>query len=72
MTAVVAGTGLSFQAGAADPLLVLQDVSITIDAGEMVALEGPSGAGKTVLGTLLLRLRRHNGGKRRRRQHGLR
>ncbi len=55
MTAVVAGAQLGFSAG---PRVVLRGVDIEIEAGELVALEGPSGVGKTVLGTLLLRLRR--------------
>lgn len=58
MTAVVAGTGLCFRTGGADPRSVLDDVDVAIEPGEMLALEGPSGTGKTVLGTLLLRLRR--------------
>ncbi len=60
MTAVLTGTGLGFQTGHAERRAVLQDVSITVQEGEMIALEGASGIGKTVLGTLLLRLRRAN------------
>ena len=55
MTAVVAGVQLGFSVGAR---VVLRHVDLAIGAGELVALEGPSGVGKTVLGTLLLRLRR--------------
>ncbi len=52
---VVAAQHLGFVAG---HRTVLRDVEIGIQAGELVVLEGGSGAGKTVLGTLLLRLRR--------------
>jgi putative ABC transport system ATP-binding protein len=36
---------------------ILQGADLEVGPGELVALEGGSGAGKTVLGTLLLRLR---------------
>lgn len=48
------GVGLGFAAGAHT---VLRDASVAVGPGELVAVEGPSGAGKTVLLTLLLRLR---------------
>ena len=51
---VVAATGLHFHSG---DRAILRDLAITVAAGELVALEGASGAGKTVLGTMLLRLR---------------
>jgi ATP-binding cassette subfamily B protein len=41
---------------------VLHDVSLTLDAGQMVALVGPSGAGKTTLTHLVARLYDVTGG----------
>ena len=35
---------------------ILKDINLTIDPGEIVALVGPSGAGKTTLARLLTRL----------------
>ena len=51
---VLEGVGLGFAAG---EHTVLRDASVAVGPGELVAVEGPSGAGKTVLLTLLLRLR---------------
>lgn len=42
---------------------VLEGIDLEVGRGELVALEGASGAGKTVLGTLLLRLRPLQGGR---------
>jgi ATP-binding cassette subfamily B protein RaxB len=48
---------LSFRYGAADQF-VLQDLDLTIEPGEFVAITGPSGGGKTTLLKLLLGLHR--------------
>lgn len=42
---------------------VLEDINLDIRAGEMVALVGPSGAGKTTLASLLLRFYAPTGGQ---------
>lgn len=51
---LVRGTGLrkAFGGGAA----LFEGLDVTVGAGERVALTGPSGAGKTTLGNVLLRL----------------
>lgn len=41
---------------------VLSDISLELDAGELVGIVGPSGAGKSMLVELLLRLRSTTGG----------
>ncbi len=45
---------VSFRYG--DGPLVLRDVSLEVDAGERVALVGPTGAGKSTLAKLIVRL----------------
>ncbi len=48
--------------GYAPGMPVLEDVDVTLNPGEVVALVGASGAGKSALGQLLLRLRDVDGG----------
>ena len=58
--ALVEGTGISKRFGG---IVALDDVSITIDAGEAVGLVGPNGAGKTTLFDCLNGVRRCDAGK---------
>ncbi len=44
------------------PLPILHDINFKIEAGESVAIVGPSGAGKTTITSLLLRLYEAKGG----------
>ena len=60
MSTIVRGEGLCWTRpprGDSPAQLVLQDAVIDVQPGEMVAVSGPSGIGKSVLGSLLLRLR---------------
>ncbi len=43
--------------------LLMQDIDIEVKAGQMVAIVGPTGAGKTTLVNLLMRFYEPNGGK---------
>lgn|GEM_PF-2473871 len=56
---IVRGRSLSWCRPGAEPGApdVLSGVDIDMFAGEMVAISGPSGVGKSVLGSLILRLR---------------
>jgi ATP-binding cassette subfamily B protein RaxB len=47
--------GVSFRYGATDPL-VLEDIDVEIEPGDYVAIQGPSGGGKTTLLKILLGL----------------
>jgi zinc transport system ATP-binding protein len=59
MTALLHATGVSFRHGDRE---VLHDIDLSIFAGEMLALVGPNGSGKTSLVRLLLGLANPNGG----------
>jgi ABC-type lipoprotein export system ATPase subunit len=62
-TAVLASvTGLTYRYAPLEPD-VLRDISLTIHAGEVVALTGPSGSGKTTLLSLLGMMRRVEPGR---------
>ena len=55
MSAVIRGEGLAWSRPGGQ--VVLEDASLQIQRGELVCISGPSGTGKSVLGSLLLRLR---------------
>jgi putative ABC transport system ATP-binding protein len=58
MTRAIDATGLSHRFGDGDAAKpVLSDLSLAVDAGEIVLLTGPSGSGKTTLLTLVGALR---------------
>ncbi len=47
----------SYQIGSAEPICAVNDVSITVEPGEFLALYGPSGSGKTTLLELIAALK---------------
>ena len=54
--------GVSFSYGPLDPVVV-RDVSVKVESGEMVAIVGRSGSGKSSLASLLLGLHRPTSGR---------
>jgi putative ABC transport system ATP-binding protein len=51
-----------YRVGGGEPILAVDDVSLTVAAGEFVALYGPSGSGKTTLLELIAGLRKPDSG----------
>ncbi len=58
----VCGVRKTFAKGEAGQLLVLDDVNLTINEGEIVGLLGRSGSGKSTLLRIIAGLSRPNGG----------
>jgi putative ABC transport system ATP-binding protein len=62
--AVVAASGVNLHLkSGGEPLHILKDVDLTLDAGEVAAVVGPSGSGKTSLLMVLGGLERPSGGQ---------
>jgi ATP-binding cassette subfamily B protein len=59
----VAFEAVSFRYPSRPDVAVLHDISLTVRAGERIALVGPSGAGKSTLTALLLRFYEPEGGR---------
>lgn len=54
MTGIIEAKGLSRTYNVGDrPVLALRDISLTVEAGELVAIMGPSGSGKSTLMNLI-------------------
>lgn len=54
--------GVSFRYPSRQEVVVLRDVSFTIEPGQQIAIVGPSGAGKSTVASLLLKLYDPTGG----------
>jgi ABC-type multidrug transport system fused ATPase/permease subunit len=54
---------INFKYPSRDEIMVLKDVTFSIEAGQQVAIVGPSGAGKSTLVSLLLRFYEPSSGK---------
>jgi len=55
--------GVKFRYPSRDEVVVLKDVSFSIDPGQEIAIVGPSGAGKSTIASLLLKFYEPDGGR---------
>ena len=62
-TVIAEGVRKVFTAPSGSPLLAVDDVSLTVRAGELTALVGPDGAGKTTLLRMMSGLLRPDAGR---------
>lgn len=62
-TALISITKLTKQYGGPESLVALDDISLTVNAGEFVSIVGPSGCGKSTLLKIIAGLLRHTKGR---------